>query len=380
MTDEKISTDFAPAERASEDMIQHEADLLLAIPLLGQLLDSIPDIVLILNEQRQIVFANQALADVLDLPDRQEIYGLRPGEVLNCIHSDETLGGCGTTSFCKNCGAVNSILAGLRGKKTIEECRISQKKSGNAFDLRVAATPFETAHFSYVICVITDISHEKRKHVLERIFFHDISNTLTSIICCADLLPFSSLSKQRDIFEKLAVSARRLQEEVNAQKALIAAESGDLPVYPVSVGSLSFLHEMLKSHNCNVASDSPRIDLDTTSIDTLFLSDKILLSRVFGNMLKNALEASEPGKNVLAGCRLKNEKYICFWVQNAQFMPPDIQLQIFNRSFSTKGPGRGIGTYSMKLLTERYLKGKVAFATTLDQGTIFSVTLPLILE
>lgn len=38
-------------------------------------------------------------------------------------------------------------------------------------------------------------------------------------------------------------------------------------------------------------------------------------------------------------------------------LPLLVQLQIFNRSFSTKGKGRGTGTYSMKLLTKRYLKG-----------------------
>ena len=60
-------------------------------------------------------------------------------------------------------------------------------------------------------------------------------------------------------------------------------------------------------------------------------------------------------------------------------MPPEVQLQVFNRSFSTKGNGRGIGTYSIKLLCERYLKGKVSFVSSAEQGTIFKVTLPLAL-
>jgi signal transduction histidine kinase len=52
-----------------------------------------------------------------------------------------------------------------------------------------------------------------------------------------------------------------------------------------------------------------------------------------------------------------------------------IQLQIFQRFFSTKGPGRGLGTYSMKLFGERYLKGKVDFSSQAPQGTTFTVTL-----
>ncbi len=46
---------------------------------------------------------------------------------------------------------------------------------------------------------------------------------------------------------------------------------------------------------------------------------------------------------------------------------------MFNRTFSTKGEGRGIGTYSIKLLTENYLKGTVSFVSNESKGTVFSI-------
>jgi sensor histidine kinase regulating citrate/malate metabolism len=57
-------------------------------------------------------------------------------------------------------------------------------------------------------------------------------------------------------------------------------------------------------------------------------------------------------------------------------MPRDVQLQVFQRSFSTKGPGRGIGTYSIRLLVSRYLHGTVDFESSKEQGTTFRVHLP----
>jgi sensor histidine kinase regulating citrate/malate metabolism len=51
-------------------------------------------------------------------------------------------------------------------------------------------------------------------------------------------------------------------------------------------------------------------------------------------------------------------------------------MQIFQRSFSTKGTGRGIGTYSVKLLTEKYLQGEVSFISTKEFGTTFYITIP----
>ena len=66
-----------------------------------------------------------------------------------------------------------------------------------------------------------------------------------------------------------------------------------------------------------------------------------------------------------------------FWVHNQGHMPRKVQLQVFQRSFSTKGAGRGIGTYSVKLLTERYLGGRVTFTSEPQAGTTFRIRLPV---
>jgi len=63
-------------------------------------------------------------------------------------------------------------------------------------------------------------------------------------------------------------------------------------------------------------------------------------------------------------------------VHNAAVMLPTVQLQIFSRSFSTKGNGRGLGTYSIKLISEKYLRGHVAFVSNANEGTQFTVRYP----
>ena len=64
------------------------------------------------------------------------------------------------------------------------------------------------------------------------------------------------------------------------------------------------------------------------------------------------------------------------WVHNLAVMPRSTQLQMFQRSFSTKGNDRGLGTYSIRLLTERYLKGEVSFTSDEAKGTTFILRLP----
>ena len=66
-----------------------------------------------------------------------------------------------------------------------------------------------------------------------------------------------------------------------------------------------------------------------------------------------------------------------FEVHNQGFMPPEVQSHVFKISFSTKGKGRGLGTYSMRLLSERYLSGSVTFVSSPETGTTFIASFPI---
>jgi signal transduction histidine kinase len=109
---------------------------------------------------------------------------------------------------------------------------------------------------------------------------------------------------------------------------------------------------------------------------TTFRTDPILLGRVLMNLLKNALEASPTGAEVRLAGRLADSR-VEFSVWNPGVVPEEARLRIFQRSFSTKGAGRGIGTYSVRLFAEGYLGGEVSFTSSENDGTTFAVSLPL---
>ena len=93
-------------------------------------------------------------------------------------------------------------------------------------------------------------------------------------------------------------------------------------------------------------------------------------------MLRNALEATDAGGTVTVSWDCKSSG-ITFSVHNNTVIPQNIQLQIFNRSFSTKGNGRGLGAYTMKLLCARYLRGRIWFESTPETGTTFFAAFPI---
>ena len=86
--------------------------------------------------------------------------------------------------------------------------------------------------------------------------------------------------------------------------------------------------------------------------DRLINTDLMLVSRILGNMLLNALEATAEGGKITFTSRPAGDAMV--WeVGNEAFIPEPVQKRIFQRHFSTKyGSGRGFGTYSMQLLAE----------------------------
>lgn len=372
-----LPTRFAPAERALPDELGHQVQLFSAGSTPRILLDSVPNVVMVLNKNRQMVYCNRLLLQLLGVPDGCRLYGLRPGELLNCIHSDETESGCGTTEFCSQCGAVRAILASQQGRPTVSECRILRKpdQSPQALDLRVWATPLEYEGELFTIFAVNDIEDEKRRLALERIFFHDLLNSAAVVLGATELIPAADAESLSEAATLAQQAARRIVEEIEAQKNLLAAENNELDVQLDAVRSLAFLQNVARTFAVHPVASGRLIRVADAAEDITFISDAALLGRVIGNMVKNALEASAPGETVTLGCRAAGDK-VQFWVHNPGVIPREAQLQIFQRSFSTKGPGRGLGTYSMKLLSELYLHGSVYFESTPAEGTRFVAEYP----
>lgn len=343
---------------------------------LQRFLDAVPDAFLILDDQRRIVFANAAFGSFLGLKDAQCIGGLRPGDAFDCIHAINSTGGCGSTQACQMCGAAQAIRSSLDTNQTaVQECRIS-RRNGEALDLRVWGTPLLIGDKHFTMFAVRDISHEKRRRALERIFFHDILNTAGAVQGYAEMLAEAAPEEVEELTTKLQNATQLLVDEVKAQRELQAAENGELSTTPAPLDTREFIEEIASLYRNHSVASGMNIAIRPESQPLKMLTDKTLLRRVLGNMVKNALEASVEGQTVELSCQAQDGQVV-FEVHNPGFMAHEVQLQVFQRSFSTKARDRGLGTYSMKLLSERYLGGKVRFHSTQQSGTVFQAIYPL---
>ena len=371
-------TFYAPADRKSKNEVSSESKLVEDYGYLRDIFFAMPDVAMVLNDERQIVYANDALLSIMPGNDYNDIIGLRTGEAIECIHSNETDGGCGTSESCRYCGAVNAILESKKLNEKVEkECRIVSfiEEQEVSFDMKVTATPVMISDKTFTMVFMSDISSEKRKMALERIFFHDILNTAGGIQGFTGFLKEmddqSSMKEYIKVIDKLS---HDLIDEIQSQRALVLAENEDLKLDIKDLNALSLIEDVKNTVSFHAVAENRKIVIDDGS-KISFRTDEILIKRVLINLLKNALEASDEGGEVVMGYSVGAGE-IKFYVHNDQYMTKEVQLQVFRRSFSTKGHDRGLGTYSIKLLTEKYLKGRVWFESAENKGTTFFVELP----
>lgn len=367
-------TCFAPAERASNEEVRDQHRRLLQDRTLCALLDAFPEPALVLNDQRQIVLANDKLATLLDRRP-QALLGMRPGEALSCVHADDPDGsGCGTTRFCRYCGAAHAIVETIGTRRPdVEACRIERTTPHGVepLDLEVRTTPLDVGGSTYTVFAVRDTSHELRRRVLERMFFHDVLDQAGGLAGLLDVWPDLDGEEALDVVRSARDVALQLADGIESQRDLAAAERGDLVIRrgPVPVDAL--LETVAATYRRHAVAEKRSIVV-VGGRGEVVETDGRLLGRALGNLVKNALEAVPPGGVVTLSYDAVERR---FEVHNAGVMPEEAQLLMFQRSFTTKpGVGRGVGTYSVRLLVEKYLGGRVRFRSEPLLGTTFFVT------
>ncbi len=369
---------FDSGERVTLEVVQQQAKKIHASLPGVAILESLVNEVLILNDRRQIVFSSKNLEKYVPEGLRSELLGARLGEACACQHSAEHEAGCGLSEACTQCGAFQAIMFGLAGAKTQRECRLTRivNNQPEALDLLVCASPLEVEGEKFVICSIQDISQEKRLQVLERALFQDLVDSAAAVLALSQRSKPGMTEDPEVQVEALKSGMQEVMEHVYAQRDLRAAESGDLRPQPVQLNSLSVMANVAAFYARHDFASGRRLVISPDSNGADMWCDRALLRRILGHLIRNALEASGNGDTVTVGCGVV-EGRVRWWVRNRASLSRETQLQVFHRSFSTKGSGRGIGTYSVKLLTERYLGGRCGFESTEREGTLFFVELPL---
>ncbi len=356
-------TEFAPAERVSLQVVRRQRAAFQRLPPVGPLLDTLRDSLFVLNEQRQIVFASENVVGLLAGGDSQKLLGKRFGEALGCVHAEAHPGGCGTSRFCADCGAVQAVLAALAGNPETKACQITRvlRWAPETLDLRVVATPFVHEGERFVVLSVADLrgpaSRQGRKQ-----------SAGPEAAARAGRRQGAEVGGRR--------APRRGSSGVRAGHLGRGAPAGAPKLEPVPLNALELVCEVVQVYRHHWLADHKQLVVEPGSRAVRLVSDRTLLKRFLGNLLEDVLEASEPGHTITLGCA-QTLHGIRFAVGNRAACSSVVEGRVLEHSFAQTAAGPSAEPSDTRGLIERHLHATLGFNRSVEGGTTFHVTVPV---
>ena len=375
------SEDFLGTVKKDRNSVVLQGKRLASHPDIAPLLKYSPTFTGLVNSARQFVVGNERLIGNFADIQLDSIAGSLPHDVFNCAVELSERTRCGETSHCATCD-LNRILSKVISSRTTYKGTATLR--GNTkyglvenFSFLIEAHSVSFEDEPMVLLFMQDVTAFEVKNFMMRLFFHDTLNSLSSMDSLLRLLEpgVEQDPENQELLDLLNHSFKDVTEQVHFYRklALEAPGSGTTVFHEFSldreiVSLVQSIRMYIRQNELNIT-----IELETEPVSVR--SDKILVRRIILNMLKNAVEASESGSRLSVSIE-KTAEYVGVSVKNPGVIPQETRERIFQRGYSTKGSGRGLGTYSMKLLSTRFLSGNVNF-TTDEEGTVFTLMLPL---
>jgi PAS domain S-box-containing protein len=340
-----------------------------------RLLDSFPDLIL-----------------VVDLAERYTFVSSRVRDLLGC-QSEELLG----KKISETQGNAPELVAlyhdVVTGDKVFESAEYGARRSdGSGQTMRASASQFFDADskLAGVIISVRDITREKKfeQQVVqsERLaamgamiggVAHELNNPLTSILGVSELLQDSqttdSARKQIAILQQ---QARRAAEIVHNLTYFAT------PPTPgktrVSLGEI--VERTLNLHSYSLRKNNITVDFVRASGLPYVQGDPHQLMQIFLNLILNAEQAIREGRDrgtLRIRLGTSGQSVWASFLDDGPGIPPDILASIFDPFYTTKRPGRGTGlglSICKSVLKEH--NGTVEAANAPGGGAVFTISLP----
>ena len=109
----------------------------------------------------------------------------------------------------------------------------------------------------------------------------------------------------------------------------------------------------------------------------MFLLDEWQISEVVANLVFNSIDASHPGQTIEIGTRNCGDDHAEFYVRDwGKGITPDQKQHLFQRFYTSKPAGSGVGLWMVQKLVEENHDGKVSVESPEGGGAVVTVRLP----
>ncbi len=186
---------------------------------------------------------------------------------------------------------------------------------------------------------------------------------------------------QRELFQRLMVSANRLSGYINNILNTSKFDRRHLQVH-LAEDSLSNIYDMIKDDmQLRATSQHRLLSVDLPSTLPTIAADRSSLSEVISNLIDNALKYSNEGGAVAVSAAVDGNFVRVSVVDNGIGIPSSVIGNLFHKFYRSHRSretvaGTGIGLYICKAIIESH-GGQVGVSSIENQGSTFWFTVPI---
>lgn len=204
---------------------------------------------------------------------------------------------------------------------------------------------------------------------------HEIKNPLTPMKLNIQFLQMAWDEKNPDIDKKLRETTKSILEQIEILSNIASAFSDYAKLPEKNIEKFNLKNLILNIINLYNNNENISIELiEENSNDYNINSDKNNLSIVFGNILKNAIQAIGRKENGIIKINIKelNDSFLIKISDNGCGIGEEEKKRIFMPNFTTKSSGMGVGLSIVYDILET-LDGKINFESEKGEGTTFII-------
>lgn len=372
---------WSARQRAAAEKARKEADQLrLELQLLQRqrtwgrdVLDSIRDAVLVVNERDQILYANPAAQQLLNLDAADCSISLAGHQAAAAL--------CEKIQRCRS-GRIRHVRhelpLNLQGRPRIYEAVLScLQESG----------PDSGA----VVAVLHDISREREISQMKNEFVshvsHELKTPLASINAYAEMLvdgeaqDTETIRQFCSVIQSQALRLNRLIEDIlnisRIESGLIKVDRSHHSMALIVRDAVEMIRSYAQEKNITIQAPAPIL------YDQVYV-DRDMISQAVINLLSNAVKYTPAGGSITVGLEVDEaEGRLKLAVSDTGVgIPPEELERVFEKFYRVQAnnhlaKGTGLGLNLVKQIVETVHGGRVFVSSVVGQGSTFGFELPL---
>jgi PAS domain S-box-containing protein len=226
---------------------------------------------------------------------------------------------------------------------------------------------------------------EESREAFIRTVSHDLRNPLTVVSARSQLLQRrlvkQNLRVEAEEAQVIYVSARRMTQMIQEMFDSYRLESKNLKLNKRMTDLAALIKDLIS--RIGLEEDLKRLQLEITAGDYRIYADEERLERAVTNLIVNALKYSSHDRPIVVRLFSQANRIVIEVTDFGMGIDAQDLPKVFDRYYRAKSVkdsgGLGLGLYIVKLIVEAH-EGKIDVVSQVDEGSTFSITLPVVTE